>query len=72
MAGLLTDTNIKPEKLAYTYDEAADMAGVSIALVRKLVRNGNLERIKIGRCTRVPRHALLALCGVPGKKASGE
>lgn len=55
---------MEQEKLAYTYIETAKMAGVSVGLVRKLVRTGQLERIKIARCARIPRHAALQLCGV--------
>jgi excisionase family DNA binding protein len=50
-------------KLAFTYDEVASAAGISPALVRKLVASGKLERIKIGRCSRIPLHAVLCLCG---------
>ncbi len=51
------------EKLTFTYAEAAKVAGISVSLVRKLVANGQLQKIKIGRCARVPRRALLRLCG---------
>ena len=44
--------------LAYTYSEAARAASISEALVRKLVREGKLDVIRIGRCPRIPRHAV--------------
>jgi excisionase family DNA binding protein len=57
------------QKLAFTYEETAEAAGVSEALVRKLVASGKLEVVKINRCARIPRHALLRLCGeVPNER----
>jgi len=60
------------EKLAYTYHETALAAGISVALVRKLVATGKLEKIKIGRCARIPRHAVLRLCGALSGEAGAE
>jgi hypothetical protein len=57
------------EKLAYTYHETGIAAGVSAALVRKLVAAGKLERIRIGACSRIPRHAVLKLCGAQREQA---
>jgi excisionase family DNA binding protein len=51
------------EKLAYTYAESAEAAGISPAFVRKLVAEGKLKKIKIGRCARIPRSELQRLCG---------
>jgi len=50
-------------QMAFTYGEAARVAGVSEALIRKLVANGKPKMVKINRCARIPRHALLRLCG---------
>ncbi len=50
-------------QMAFTYGEAARVAGVSEALIRKLVANGKLRMVKINRCARIPRNALLRLCG---------
>jgi excisionase family DNA binding protein len=62
----------KIEKLVFTYGEAAEAAGISVPMVMKLVRLGKLESIRIGRCVRIPRHAVLLLCGVPdGDAATG-
>jgi excisionase family DNA binding protein len=52
------------EKMAFTYRETAEAAGISVPMVMKLVRTGKLECIRIGRCVRIPRHAVLQLCGV--------
>jgi excisionase family DNA binding protein len=52
------------EKLAFTYQETARAANISVAMVRKLVRTKQIEAVQIGRCVRIPRHALLKLCGV--------
>ena len=57
-------SNSQAEKMLFTYDEAAALAGVSAALIRKLVAAGTLEKIKVGRAARIPRHALMVLCGV--------
>jgi excisionase family DNA binding protein len=51
-------------KLLFTYKEAAAVAGVSDALMRKLAATGKVEKVKIGKAARIPRHALMALCGV--------
>ena len=51
------------QKLAFTYRETAEAAGISVPMVRKQVREGKLEAVKIGRCVRIPRHAVMRLCG---------
>ena len=53
-------------KLAFTYQETARTAGISVAMVRKLVKDEKLRAIAIGRCRRIPRHAVLRLCGAKG------
>jgi excisionase family DNA binding protein len=50
-------------QMAFTYGEAARAAGVSEALIRKLVATGKLRMVKINRCARIPRYALVRLCG---------
>jgi excisionase family DNA binding protein len=54
------------KQLAFTYREAAQTAEVSESLIRKLVATGKLEMVKINRCARIPRHALIRLCGGGG------
>ncbi len=51
------------ERLAFTYKEAAHAASISEPMVRKLVRAKQLEVVRIGRCVRIPKDALLRLCG---------
>jgi excisionase family DNA binding protein len=41
-----------------TIDEAADWLGCSVATVRRLVKSGELRRVKVGRLDRIPRKAL--------------
>ena len=65
-------TTEQHEKLAFTYSETAWAAGISPALVRKLVATGKLEKVKIGRCARIPRHAVLRLCGTLSGEAGAE
>jgi excisionase family DNA binding protein len=60
---MLTETIEKNERLAFTYQEAALAANISVPMVRKLVRTKQLEAVKIGRLVRIPRAALLRLCG---------
>ena len=56
--------NNQTDKLLFTFAEAGEIANVSPSLLRKLVRNKQLEVVKISRTVRVPRHELLRLCGV--------
>ena len=42
------------EKLTYTCQEAALAAGISLPMIRKLIRKKKLHAIKIGRCVRIP------------------
>lgn len=41
-------------KYAFTCTQAAQAAGISIPMVRKLIRIGKLRAVKIGRCVRIP------------------
>lgn len=52
------------KKFAFTYGETANVVGVSPSMIRKQVRLGQLECIKIGRSVRIPLHAILRLCGM--------
>ena len=54
---------VDSQQLLFTFEEAARLANVSRSLIRKLARSGRLETVHIGRCVRVPRRAVLALCG---------
>lgn len=38
----------------FTCQEAAQSAGISIGMIRKLIRIGKLRAVKIGRCVRIP------------------
>ena len=51
------------EKLLFTLEEASRLAEISQSMCRKLIRNGELDVVHIGRSVRVPRHELLRLCG---------
>ncbi len=59
-------------QMAFTYGEAARAAGVSEALIRKLVATGKLRMVKINRCVRIPRHALVRLCGGTTRERGGQ
>ena len=43
--------------------EVAQMIGVTPRTVRNLLADGRLPRVKVGRCTRIPRAAIAALVG---------
>ena len=51
------------ERLAFTYTEAARAINVSEATIRKMVRSGRIDVIKVGRCRRIPIRAFRQLCG---------
>jgi excisionase family DNA binding protein len=51
----------KTDKLTYTCPEAAMAAGISIPMVRKLIRTRKLTAIRIGRCVRIPASSLQQL-----------
>lgn len=51
--------------------EAADFLGMSQAMLYKLMRDGRLSYVKIGRARRIPRNALigLAAAGLVGPRS---
>jgi excisionase family DNA binding protein len=55
------------EKLLYSFAEVSRLAEISESMIKKMVRKRQLEVVKIGRAVRIPRHALLRLCGVNGQ-----
>jgi excisionase family DNA binding protein len=54
---------MKDEKLLFTFGDVSRLAEISESMVRKLVRTGQIEVVRIGRSVRVPRQELLRLCG---------
>ncbi len=50
-------------QLLFTFEEAARLANVSRSMIRKLARTGRLDVVHVGRCVRIPRRAVLGLCG---------
>ena len=48
-------------RLAYRIDEAAERVGVSRVTIYKLIGEGKLKTVKIGRCRLIPASALHAL-----------
>jgi excisionase family DNA binding protein len=45
--------HMEKENLAYTCPEVAKAARISVPMVRKLLRNGRLKAVRIGRCVRI-------------------
>jgi len=50
-------------RLAFSMEETGEAAGVSKRMVRRLVKDGRLEAVRIGRAVRIPREAVMRLCG---------
>ena len=48
-------------RIAFSVDEAAESLGVSANTVWKLIRDGTLRRVKVGRRTLIPATSLEAL-----------
>jgi excisionase family DNA binding protein len=46
------------EHKAFTCAETAQAVGISVPMVRKLIRVGRLRAVKIGRCVRIPEAEL--------------
>jgi excisionase family DNA binding protein len=55
---------MKDEKLLFTFGEVSGLAEISQSMIRKLVRKGQIEVVRIGRSVRISRQELLRLCGV--------
>jgi len=65
---MLSIGEIQPgRRLAFSYEETAQAAGISKRMVRRLVKDGRLKAVRIGRAVRIPRHAILQLCGASGE-----
>ncbi|MGH3686942.1 MAG: helix-turn-helix domain-containing protein [Pseudonocardiaceae bacterium] len=47
-----------PERVLLTVEEAAEQLGIGRTLVYKLIANGEIESIRIGRLRRVPAAAI--------------
>jgi len=54
-------TNIKPEQLCYSPNEAAEQLSIGRTTLFALIKEGRLRVIKLGRRTLVPASALAAL-----------
>jgi excisionase family DNA binding protein len=46
------------EELVYTVEQAAAKLAVSRGAAYQAVRTGQIPSVRIGRCIRIPRHAL--------------
>ncbi|MGO9518414.1 MAG: helix-turn-helix domain-containing protein [Candidatus Korobacteraceae bacterium] len=42
----------------YSVFRAAQLLGVSPSLIRKLIRNRQIDFVRIGRCIRIPQQAI--------------
>lgn len=46
------------EKLAYRYDEAADVLSLSVSTIKRLICKGDLQAISFGSARRVTRESI--------------
>jgi excisionase family DNA binding protein len=53
----------KPAKLLYSVPHAAELLDIGTSTVWKLIAEGKLPTVRIGRSRRVPREALVKLAG---------
>lgn len=60
------------EKLLLTIDEAASMLGIGYMASRKLLNEGGLPTIRIGRRIYVNRNALMAFIGEQTEDKGGD
>ena len=58
-------------KMLLTLREVSECANISVGMTRKLIRKGELECVRIGRCVRVSKMALLRLCETKQPNAAG-
>ena len=57
-----------PECLLYTTKQAAEAGSFSDSFIRKLIAKRRLQVVRVGRCVRIPRAALMRLCGVANQE----
>lgn len=51
----------RQDSLALTVEDTADLLGVSAYLVRRMISEGKLPVIKLGKLTRIPRVRLMEM-----------
>ena len=49
--------------LLLTIVRSAEVLDVSESTVHRMVKRGQLPTVRVGRSVRIPRHAVLELCG---------
>ncbi len=66
-------TRTANDRLLLTVEEAADLVGIGRTLTYRLIREGSLATVKVGRLRRVPAaalHAWIATAGADGEAAA--
>jgi excisionase family DNA binding protein len=53
----------KPERLLHTVGHAAELLDIGVSTVWKLIADGKLPTVRIGRSRRIPNEALVRLAG---------
>jgi excisionase family DNA binding protein len=59
------DAPDKPGRLLHTVPHAAQLLDLGVSTIWKLVADGKLSTVKIGRSTRIPHSELARLAGLP-------
>jgi excisionase family DNA binding protein len=55
----------KPDRLLHTVPHAAQLLDIGVSTVWKLIAEGKLPTVRIGRSRRIPHEALVKLSGPP-------
>jgi excisionase family DNA binding protein len=55
----------KPERLLHTVPHAAAILDLGVSTIWKLIAEGKLPTVRIGRSRRIPHEALVRLAGSP-------
>jgi excisionase family DNA binding protein len=58
LVGAPPDADAGPERLLLTVTQAASVLGIGRTMAYQLIREGQLEVIHVGRCTRIPADTL--------------
>jgi excisionase family DNA binding protein len=59
------DNGAAPDRLLHTVPHAAQLLDISVSTVWKLIAEGKLPTVRIGRSRRIPHEALVRLAGPP-------
>jgi excisionase family DNA binding protein len=58
----------KPERLLHTVNHAAELLDIGVSTVWKLLKEGRLQSVRVGRSRRIPHASLVKLAETPGQQ----